>query len=195
MTVGSCDYSSTAIEKPQIQPNIYRFSSKFQLGMSKKPRPTVKLEHPTYGIKTEPLYQGYEERLVSWMEPDDVTSNEPKSTCQICDNPIDVYPNHLCKVCDRKFEFDQESNIQMKRKQMVVKYQCQECLKAFSNVNMYQRHVKCHDEKKPYRCGQCSMRFYHSKNLAEHMEMHGRWSLWLELEMKKINICHCTLHK
>lgn len=142
--------------------------------MSKK----VKIEHPTYGIKTEPLeqFQGYEERLMSWTEPD-----EPKSTCQICNHHIRIdndpnYPNHLCKVCDKTFEFDKQSNIQKKRKRTAIKYQCDECLKSFSNVNTYQRHIKCHDEKKPYRCRQCQMRFYHSKDLSEHMEIHGKSS-------------------
>lgn len=134
---------------------------------------SVKFEDPTYGIKTEPLYQGYEERLMTSMEPDDL-ANEPKSTCQICDRLIDSYANRLCKVCEKKFEFDEELNIQRKKKRMLTRYQCDECLKEFSNVNTYQRHIKCHDEKKPYRCDLCQKRFYHSKNLAEHMEIHGK---------------------
>ncbi|XP_037050717.1 transcription factor E4F1-like [Bradysia coprophila] len=132
----------------------------------------IKLEAPTYGIQTESLYQGYEERLM--MEPDELI-NEPKSTCQICDQIIDNYPNNLCKVCEKKFEIDQELNIQKKKKRFIANYynyQCEECLKTFFNVNTYQRHIKCHDEKKPYRCDKCQKRFYHSKNLAEHMEIH-----------------------
>lgn len=136
----------------------------------------VKLEYPTYGIKTEPLYQGYEERLMLSMEPDEL-ANDAKSSCQICDHPIDSYPNSLCKVCEKKFEVDQELNIQKKKKRTIVKYQCGECSKAFSNVNTYQRHIKCHDENKPYRCQKCEKRFYHSKNLAEHMEIHGKFNI------------------
>lgn len=127
--------------------------------MLAKPETTVKVEEPTYGIQTEPLYQGYEERLMSSMAPDEIT-NESKPNCQICDRPLDSYLNSLCKVCRKNFEFDKELNIQKKRNRMTIKYQCEECLRAFSNVNTYQRHLKCHEEKKPYRCNQCQVKAY-----------------------------------
>lgn len=134
----------------------------------------------TYGIKTEPLYQGYEERLMS-LGADEIT-NEKKPNCQICDRPLDSNPSNLCKVCEKKFEFDEERNIQKKRNKVVIKYQCAECLKHFSNVNTYQRHIKCHDEKKPYRCSQCQKRYYHSIDLVEHMETHGKFAAEISLK-------------
>lgn len=146
----------------------WMFFSYILATMLKQSNSIVKLEDPTYGIKTEPLYQGYEERL---MESDEL---DLQSTCQICDHPVDNYPKKLCTVCQKSIDLDREQTIQKKKKQMAVKYKCNECSKTFSNVNTYHRHIKCHDEKKPYRCHQCQLRFYHSKTLAEHMQIHGK---------------------
>nr|XP_022339060.1 zinc finger protein 236-like [Crassostrea virginica] len=51
-------------------------------------------------------------------------------------------------------------------------FKCETCEKVFPKWPQYQRHMKAHDEDKPFRCPHCSMSFNVEDNLKLHVATH-----------------------
>ncbi|BFZ19708.1 hypothetical protein BsWGS_22746 [Bradybaena similaris] len=51
-------------------------------------------------------------------------------------------------------------------------FNCSLCEKVFNKWNQLQRHLKSHDEDKPFRCNQCSMSYNIEDNLLLHQATH-----------------------
>lgn len=51
-------------------------------------------------------------------------------------------------------------------------FKCDTCEKVFPKWPQYQRHMKAHDEDKPFRCPHCTMSFNVVDNLRLHVATH-----------------------
>jgi KRAB domain-containing zinc finger protein len=62
-----------------------------------------------------------------------------------------------------------ESNVKKKIPQNLL---CKICNKQCSSTNSYNRHIKTHDDARPYICSKCDKPFKTSQVLSEHMKRH-----------------------
>lgn len=109
--------------------------------------------------------------LFDLHEPTDVGNNiELKYFCADCGlnfNQLEELSDHQTKVHTEDCE---DPALMMDKCDAM--FQCDVCLKVFSEAKILRRHLKIHSPHKPHVCNICDMSFAESSNLTKHKKKH-----------------------
>ncbi|XP_064635573.1 uncharacterized protein LOC135492836 isoform X2 [Lineus longissimus] len=79
-----------------------------------------------------------------------------------------------CKHCEKKFNDLVKFRLHLKRHRL-IRYDCDKCDLNFRSLDIWQRHMKEHEEEggKRHKCESCVMEFFHEENLLLHARKHA----------------------
>lgn len=82
---------------------------------------------------------------------------------------------YKCDLCEKSFLLKSQRTAH--RKGHILRQQCAECGKWFTDKSGLNRHIRTHTKEKPYKCVNCDLSFSQSSSLKRHVaiqhELHG----------------------
>lgn len=109
---------------------------------------------------------------------DEHTRRRKALKCQVCEKPLvendSLYP-HCCEVCGMSFPSTKDLKDHTQTAHIKLKpFQCNICLKRFTQQAGVQQHMRMHSGDRPFKCTFCPKAFTQKSGLDQHLRIHTK---------------------